>query len=459
MYKSDTIAAIATPMTGSGIGVIRVSGEDAFLVAERVFEPWRKGKILSEQAAYTVHYGNIVDDEEILDEVIVFVMKAPHSYTAENTVEIDCHGGPFVMKKILELLLQKGARLAEPGEFTKRAFLNGRIDLSQAEAVMDVIQAKNNYALESSISQLKGSLVSKIKNLREEILYEMAFIESALDDPEHYSLDGYPCILREKLAHFIKEAESLLLSSEEGKVLREGIRTAIIGKPNAGKSSLMNALLGNQRAIVTETAGTTRDILEEQIQLRGLSLQILDTAGIRETDDPVESIGVERARKAAQEADLVLYVVDSSDILDENDREIISSLADKNVIILLNKNDLPTVTTMEMVTDQLQKPALFISAKNSEGLEELSDLIESLFLSGEVSFNDQVYLTNIRHQTAMKNAKKSLVMVMESIDSGLPEDFYSIDLMDAYESLGEIIGESVGEDLIDEIFSKFCMGK
>lgn len=459
MYKSDTIAAIATPMTGSGIGVIRISGEEAFAVAERVFEPRKKGKILSAQSTYTIHYGNIVDDGNILDEVIVLIMRAPHSYTAEDTVEIDCHGGPFVMKKILELVIRKGARIADPGEFTKRAFLNGRIDLTQAEAVMDVIQAKNQYALQSSVSQLKGSLVSKIKKLREEILYEMAFIESALDDPEHYSLDGYAQILREKLLHFIEKADRLLISSEEGKILREGIRTAIIGKPNAGKSSLMNALLGNQRAIVTEMAGTTRDILEEQIQLRGLSLQILDTAGIRETDDPVESIGVERARQAAREADLVLYVVDSSDILDENDREIISSLTDKNVIILLNKNDLSTITTMEMVTEQLKKPALYISARNGEGLEELSDLIESMFLSGEVSFNDQVYLTNIRHQAAMQNAKESLQMVLKSIDAGLPEDFYSIDLMDAYESLGEIIGESVGEDLVDEIFSKFCMGK
>ncbi len=459
MYKSDTIAAIATPMTGSGIGVIRISGEESFAIAERVFEPRKKGKILSAQSTYTIHYGNIVDDGNILDEVIVLIMRAPHSYTAEDTVEIDCHGGPFVMKKILELVIRKGARIADPGEFTKRAFLNGRIDLTQAEAVMDVIQAKNQYALQSSVSQLKGSLVSKIKKLREEILYEMAFIESALDDPEHYSLDGYAQILREKLLHFIEEADRLLISSEEGKILREGIRTAIIGKPNAGKSSLMNALLGNQRAIVTEMAGTTRDILEEQIQLRGLSLQILDTAGIRETDDPVESIGVERARQAAREADLVLYVVDSSDILDENDREIISSLTDKNVIILLNKNDLSTITTMEMVTEQLKKPALYISARNGEGLEELSDLIESMFLSGEVSFNDQVYLTNIRHQAVMQNAKESLQMVLKSIDAGLPEDFYSIDLMDAYESLGEIIGESVGEDLVDEIFSKFCMGK
>ncbi len=459
MYKSDTIAAIATPMTGSGIGVLRISGEESFAIAEKVFEPWKKGKILSEQSAYTVHYGNIVDDGEIIDEVIVLIMKVPHSYTAEDTVEIDCHGGPFVMKKILELLLRKGARLAEPGEFTKRAFLNGRIDLSQAEAVMDVIQAKNNYALQSSVSQLKGSLVGKIKDLREKILYEMAFIESALDDPEHYSLDGYPTVLKEKLDRFIEEADSLLLSSEEGRVIREGIRTAIIGKPNAGKSSLMNALLGSSRAIVTDTAGTTRDILEEQIQLRGLSLSILDTAGIRKTDDPVESIGVERAKKAAEDADLILYVVDSSDILDENDREIIAGLADKNVIILLNKNDLPTVTTMEMVTEQLQKPALFISARSGEGLEELSDLIESMFLSGGISFNDQVYLTNIRHQTAMRNAKNSLMMVMESIEKGLPEDFYSIDLMDAYESLGEITGEAVGEDLVNEIFSKFCMGK
>ena len=459
MYKSDTIAAIATPMTGAGIGVIRISGEDAFSIGEKMFQPYKEGKILSEQPSYTIHYGTIVDGEETIDEVIVLLMKGPHSYTAEDTVEIDCHGGVFVMKKVLELAIRCGARPAEPGEFTKRAFLNGRIDLSQAEAVMDVIDAKNNYALKSSVRQLKGSLQMKIKEMREEILYEIAFIESALDDPEHISLEGYTQKLGDKVDNLLKNADQLLISAQNGRILKEGIRTVIIGKPNAGKSSLMNVLVGSNRAIVTDMAGTTRDILEEQIQLKGLSLHIVDTAGIRKTDDPVEKIGVERAKEAVQDADLILYVVDSSALLDENDEEIISFLQDENVIVLLNKTDLPTVTGLKEIQKKLSKPAVCISAREETGMDELSDLIESMFLSGDISFNDQVYLTNIRHQTAMRNAKESLEKVKESLELGMPEDFFSIDLMDAYETLGSIIGESAGEDLVNEIFSKFCMGK
>ncbi len=386
-------------------------------------------------------------------------MRGPHSYTAEDTVEIDCHGGTFVMRKILELVIRNGARPAEPGEFTKRAFLNGRIDLSQAEAVMDVIEAKNNYALQSSLGQLKGSLLEMIREMREKILYEIAYIESALDDPEHISLDGYPVELGEKVDNLLKIAGDLLKSSQNGRVLREGIRTVIVGKPNAGKSSLMNVLVGSNRAIVTDMAGTTRDILEEEIQLKGLNLNIVDTAGIRKTDDPVEKIGVERAKKAMLDADLILYVVDSSADLDENDEEIISFLQDQNAIILLNKADLPSALTVEKMQERLQKPTVSISAREETGMDELSDLIEHMFLSGEISFNDQVYLTNMRHQAAMEQVQTSLMKVKESISLGMPEDFFSIDLMDAYEALGSIIGESVGEDLVNEIFSKFCMGK
>lgn len=459
MTKSDTIAAIATSMTSSGIGIIRISGADAFLIAEKMFQPKRSDKKLSEQDTYTIHYGNIVDGEEVLDEVIVLLMRGPHSYTAEDTVEIDCHGGVFVMKKILELAIRKGARPAEPGEFTKRAFLNGRIDLSQAEAVIDVIQAKNDYALKSSVSQLKGSILKKIRSIRERVLYEIAFIESALDDPEHISLEGYPQELRKKVENLKSEAEELLISSDQGRVLREGIRTVIVGKPNAGKSSLLNVLVGDDRAIVTDIAGTTRDTLEEQIQIRGMSLQIVDTAGIRETEDLVEKIGVDKAKESAQNADLILYVVDSSTDLDENDDEIISILKDQNVIILLNKTDLSMITTADMVQKRLNKPVVCISAKEETGIDEFSKLLEKMFLSGKVSFNDEVYLTNIRHRTAMQEAKSSFEKVLESISLGMPEDFFSIDLMDAYEALGSILGESVGEDLVNEIFSKFCMGK
>ena len=459
MYREDTIAAIATPGSGSGIGVIRISGENAIEVADKIFQPKNRNKRLPEQPTYTIHYGNIVDGDKLLDEVIVLLMRGPHSYPAEDTVEIDCHGGTFVMRKILELVIRNGARPAEPGEFTKRAFLNGRIDLSQAEAVMDVIEAKNNYALQSSLGQLKGSLLEMIREMREKILYEIAYIESALDDPEHISLDGYPVELGEKVDNLLKTAVDLLKSSQNGRVLREGIRTVIVGKPNAGKSSLMNVLVGSNRAIVTDMAGTTRDILEEQIQLKGLNLNIVDTAGIRKTDDPVEKIGVERAKKAMLDADLILYVVDSSADLDENDEEIISFLQDQNAIILLNKADLPSAITVEKMQGRLQKPTVSISAREETGMDELSDLIEHMFLSGEISFNDQVYLTNMRHQAAMEQVQSSLMKVKESISLGMPEDFFSIDLMDAYEALGSIIGESVGEDLVNEIFSKFCMGK
>ena len=459
MYREDTIAAIATPGSGSGIGVIRISGENAIEVADKIFQPKNRNKRLPEQPTYTIHYGNIVDGDKLLDEVIVLLMRGPHSYTAEDTVEIDCHGGTFVMRKILELVIRNGARPAEPGEFTKRAFLNGRIDLSQAEAVMDVIEAKNNYALQSSLGQLKGSLLEMIREMREKILYEIAYIESALDDPEHISLDGYPVELGEKVDNLLKIAGDLLKSSQNGRVLREGIRTVIVGKPNAGKSSLMNVLVGSNRAIVTDMAGTTRDILEEEIQLKGLNLNIVDTAGIRKTDDPVEKIGVERAKKAMLDADLILYVVDSSADLDENDEESISFLQDQNAIILLNKADLPSALTVEKMQERLQKPTVSISAREETGMDELSDLIEHMFLSGEISFNDQVYLTNMRHQAAMEQVQTSLMKVKESISLGMPEDFFSIDLMDAYEALGSIIGESVGEDLVNEIFSKFCMGK
>lgn len=459
MTGNDTIAAIATAMSSSGIGIIRISGEEAISISEKIFLPKKNGKRLSEQDTYTIHYGNIVDGEEILDEVIVLLMKGPHSYTAEDTVEIDCHGGVLVMKKILELVIKNGARPAEPGEFTKRAFLNGRIDLSQAEAVIDVIQAKNEYALKSSVSQLRGSVLKKIRQIREKILYEIAYIESALDDPEHISLEGYPEQLEEKVDNLIHEADELLITSEQGRVLREGIRTVIVGKPNAGKSSLLNALVGDERAIVTDIAGTTRDILEEQIQVRGLSLNILDTAGIRETEDLIEKIGVDKAKESVQNADLVLYVVDSSTDLDENDDEIISMLKDQNVIILLNKSDLQMATTPALIEKRLKKPTVCISAKEETGIDEFSSLLEEMFLNGKVSFNSEVYLTNIRHRTAMKEAKDSLEKVLESISIGMPEDFFSIDLMNAYESLGRILGESLGEDLVNEIFQKFCMGK
>ncbi len=459
MNHTDTIAAAATAMGSAGIGIIRISGTDAFAVLEKVFRPKNEKKVMSEQPGYTVHYGMAVDGEQVLDEVLVMLMRGPHSYTAEDTAEIDCHGGRLVMQKILEAVLKNGARAAEPGEFTKRAFLNGRMDLSQAEAVMDLIQSKNEMALKSSLAQLKGNVRQEIEKLRAQILYEMAFVEAALDDPEHISLDGYSEELLEKMRGIAAEVERMLKSSESGRMLKEGIKTVILGKPNAGKSSLLNVLLGEERAIVTEIAGTTRDVLEEQLQLGEVSLQLLDTAGIRSTEDVVEQIGVERARKQAEDADLILYVADSSRVLDESDEEILKLLEGKKALVLLNKSDLDPVITPQIMRERTGHPVLVISAKEGAGIQELEEKIRSLFFRGEVDFNDEVLITNLRQKQALMDASKSLSMVIESIENGMPEDFFTIDLKDAYTSLGFIIGEEIGDDLANEIFGKFCRGK
>lgn len=457
--KTDTIAAIATAMSNSGIGIVRISGDEALEVADRIFVSKKGNKKVSEMASHTIHYGYVKDGEDIVDEVMLLIMKAPNSYTTEDTIEIDCHGGVLVMQKILETVLKYGARAAEPGEFTKRAFLNGRIDLSQAESVIDIINAKNDFALQSSVSQLRGSVLEKIKDLRAAIIHEIAFIESALDDPEHVDIESYPQKLLITVNSLWKTVDKMLESADNGRVLREGINTVIVGKPNAGKSSLLNTLVGQERAIVTDIAGTTRDILEEQIRLRGISLNVIDTAGIRDTDDVVEQIGVNKSREYVEKADLVIYVVDSSTPLDENDEEIIASIQDKNAIILLNKSDLHQVTTKEMLKEKIDRKTIEISAKEQTGIEELETAIQEMFFHGKISFNDEVYITNVRHKNALEETARSLQMVINSIENGMPEDFFSIDLMNAYEELGSIIGESVGEDLVNEIFSKFCMGK
>lgn len=456
--KTDTIAAIATAMTSSGIGIVRISGDEAVSITDQIFK-MKNGKKFSDMPSHTIHYGFIQDEDEVIDEVMVLLMKGPKSYTREDTVEIDCHGGIYVMKRILETVIKYGARPAEPGEFTKRAFLNGRIDLAQAESVIDVINAKNEFALKSSMKQLSGKVSEKIKTVREELLHEIAFIESALDDPEHISLDGYPLKLKEIVLRNRDIIEKLLSSSDNGRILKEGIATVIVGKPNAGKSSLLNSLLGEERAIVTDIAGTTRDVLEEQINLNGIVLNMIDTAGIRETEDVVEKIGVEKAKKYLGDADLIIYVVDTSTALDENDFEIMELLQDRNAIVLLNKSDLAPITTAEEIASHLDKKLISISAKEQTGLEELEEEIKNMFFSGEVSFNDEVYITNIRHKTALQEAVSSLHLVLQSIEDEMPEDFYSIDLMNAYEVLGTIIGEAVEDDLVNEIFSKFCMGK
>ena len=456
--KTDTIAAIATSLHSAGIGIIRISGEDAMEIIDKIYYSKNGTKKLSNQKSHTIHYGFIVENDKKVDEVMVSIMRAPATYTKEDTVEINCHGGIFVMQKVLEAVLRAGARLAEPGEFTKRAFLNGRIDLSEAEAVIDVIEAKNDYALNNSLSQLSGQVLTEIRSLREKILYEIAFIESALDDPEHISLEGYPDRLKEVVLGLLEEMNLLLENGRKGRILKEGIRTLLIGKPNAGKSSILNLLLKQERAIVTEIAGTTRDVLEEELNLGDFHLKLIDTAGIRETDNQIEQIGVEKTRKMLKTAELVLYVVDSSVDLDENDAEIRKLIQGKKSIALLNKQDLESKVYLSDFKEEFTA-VIPVSAKENTGMEELENCLRKLFLKEEFLGEENVMLTNIRHMDALEESIESLKLVARSIEDSMPEDFFSIDLMNSYEALGRIIGESVGEDLVNEIFSRFCMGK
>lgn len=456
--KRETIAAISTGMTDAGIGIVRISGEDAFSAADRVFRGKEK---ISECKSHTIHYGYIVDGDITVDQVLVMVMKGPRTFTGEDTVEINCHGGTYVVTRVLDAVLRHGGvRPAQPGEFTKRAFLNGKMDLSQAEAVGDLISSSNDYALKNSVNQLKGNIRNKINDIRNEIIYQTAFIESALDDPEHYSFEGYNAKLRKNAEEIICELNKLINSYRNGKVFKEGIQTVIVGKPNAGKSSLLNVLAGHERAIVTEIEGTTRDVIEEQIILQGITLNVVDTAGIRQTDDKVEKIGVDKAVDYVENADLVIYVADSSRNLDENDEKILDMIYDKKKIVLLNKSDLEPVVTREMIEEKAgDAPVIEVSAAEERGISELGDLIKDMFLKGDISFNEEIYITSARQKDALCRAVESMKKVIESIDNGMPEDFYSIDLMDAYEALGSITGEEVGDDLINEIFSRFCMGK
>ncbi|GFI26298.1 tRNA modification GTPase MnmE [Lachnospiraceae bacterium] len=455
----DTIAAIATAMTNAGIGIIRISGTEAVHIADQMIRLKGKKKKISECGTHTIHYGFVMDGERIVDEVMAVIMKAPRSYTKEDTIEIDCHGGTLVMRTILDLAIRCGARAAEPGEFTKRAFLNGRIDLAQAESVIDLINAKNEFALKASVDQLNGIVSETVEKMRKKILYEIAYIESAIDDPEHYDLEDYGERLLSVSEDLLSEISGLLNNAENGSLLKEGIHTVIVGKPNAGKSSLLNVLAGKERAIVTEVAGTTRDAIEEQVLLNGICLNVIDTAGIRSTEDLVEKIGVDKAKEYIEKAELVLYLVDASIPMDTDDYEIIEHIRDKNVIILLNKSDLDAVVTKEEIISRLDKKILFISVKNREGMDKLYTAIEEMFFQGKIQMNDQVFLHHARHKQALAEVQKSLILVKNSIEEGLPEDFYSIDLMHAYEELGKIIGESVEDDLVNEIFSKFCMGK
>lgn len=455
----ETIAAIATGMSNSGIGIIRMSGPEAISIADGIFVSARKNFKLTEAATHTVHYGNIVYEDNIIDEVLIIIMKAPNSYTREDVVEIDCHGGVYVMKKILDILIKSGASTAEPGEFTKRAFLNGRIDLTQAEAVIDIINSKNKYALSNSVKLLNGKLSEQITEIRKDLINNIAYIEAALDDPEHISLDNYGDKLLITVDNYIDKVDNLIKTVDNGKIFTQGVKTVIIGKPNAGKSSILNILAGYDRAIVTDIAGTTRDTIEEQINLAGITLNLVDTAGIRNTKDIVEEIGVNKAKELVEEADLILYVVDSSTELDENDYNILNIIKNRKTVILLNKSDLDTVTDADSISKITDSKVISVSAKDNTGLDELSETIVKLFASGEIDYNDEVYVSGERNKEALEETLESLKLVKKSINEGLPEDFYTIDLMNAYEQLGKITGESVEDDLVNEIFSKFCMGK
>lgn len=456
MFKNETIAAIATGLTNAGIGIIRVSGDMAIDVVDKIFYT-KNG--LKTKLSHTINYGHIVEDGNIVDEVLVMLMKAPRTYTGEDTVEINCHGGILVLQKVLKLVLKAGARIAKPGEFTKRAFLNGKMDLSKAEAVIDIINAKNDYALKSGMSQLNGNIRSKISGMREKILHEIAYIESALDDPENYSLDKYPKKLEKIINYMQKDIDKLINSFSNGKIIKEGVETVIIGRPNAGKSSILNLLLKEDRAIVSDIEGTTRDIIREYIKLGDISLNIVDTAGIRNTEDYIEKIGVDKAKNIAINADFVLLVIDATKSLSEEDIELIDYIKDKKAIILLNKADSEILLSVDDIKKYTDKKTILFSAKESIGLSELEEEIKLMFYRGDIDFNDQIYITNERHIEALEEAKESLDMVLSSIEEELPEDFYSIDMLNAYESLGSITGEAIDDDLANEIFSKFCMGK
>lgn len=496
----DTIAAIATGITESGIGIIRISGPSALEIGEKLYRG-RNGKAdFSTWKSNTIHFGYIVDPSVrenipsadmsgsrelgagVIDEVMVSIMRSPHSYTTEDTIEINTHGGIYVMNRVLELVLANGARLAEPGEFTKRAFLGGRIDLSKAEAVMDLISSKNEFARKTAINQLEGQVTAKIRKLREAILYETAFIESALDDPENYSLDGYPEKLDKKCLDLMDEMDRILDFSRNGRIMRDGINTVIVGKPNAGKSSLLNFLTGEERAIVTDVAGTTRDTLEETVRVGNVLLNVTDTAGIHHTENVVEKIGVDRAKRAMESADLIVFLLDTNAGIDEEDISIADMISrqlrmGKRCIVLLNKSDLPSHMKDEEVknlfrmnlSEKTDAGAPIVnyrkisfctcSLSTGDGMQVFVQRISEMFRTGEIYAKNEVFLSNVRQIQEVQKARDSLGLVRKSIADGMTEEFFSVDLMNAYTALGRIIGEAVEDDLVEEIFSRFCMGK
>lgn len=458
----DTIAAIASGLVSSGIGIIRISGPEALSVADSCVR-FKKGAV-KDASDRSARLGAAYDGDEKIDQVIVLIMRAPASYTGEDVVELQCHGGPYVMRRILDAVIKAGARNAEPGEFTKRAFLNGKMDLSQAEAVMELIDAQSEYARKAAISQLSGALSGRVSELREKLITETAYLEAALDDPEHIPLDGYSLRLAALLSHVLTELDEMIESADRGKIIREGIRTVILGRPNAGKSTLLNLFLGEERAIVTAVPGTTRDILEESVRFDEMALRLIDTAGIREGGDEIEKIGMEKAFGAAKDADLILYVTDISGDLPGEDRELFEKVretTEKNgtaVITLINKIDKGMPVTEKEAGELFDNP-VFISAKTGEGKEKLEEKIKELFYDGRINSAEELIIAGARQKEELLAAVAAVKNALSAIETGVPEDFYTVDLMDAYNHLGRITGDTADEALINTIFEKFCMGK
>ncbi|SJZ89457.1 tRNA uridine-5-carboxymethylaminomethyl(34) synthesis GTPase MnmE [Garciella nitratireducens] len=461
MYEGDTIAAISTAPGEAGIGIVRMSGSKAFEITQKIFQS-SSGKSFSELRNRGIYHGFIIDPKthEKMDEVLVSKMRAPHTYTTEDVVEVNCHGGMIAVRRILELLLQNGARLAEPGEFTKRAFLNGRMDLSQAEAVIDLIRAKTDKGMDIALEQLEGSLSHKVQEMRESIIHMLAHIEASIDYPE-YDIEEvtYDTLLKD--AKQIKEKiEKLLETSDTGKILREGLNTVIIGKPNVGKSSLLNALVKEGRAIVTDIPGTTRDIIEEYINIRGVPLKIIDTAGIRETEDVVEKIGVDKSRELIEKSDLILFLLDVSKELSKEDELLIDLVQNKKAIILFNKIDLDPKVSIEKLKDKFPKKSIIeISALKGEGVERLQNEIVQMVYGGQVSIEKDGLVSNVRHKNLLEKALNSITITIDTIQQGLPLELISVDLKDCWDYLGQVTGDTVSEDIIDQIFSNFCIGK
>lgn len=457
LTQYDTIAAIATPIGEGGISIIRVSGENALEIVNKIF----RGENLNKVASHTIHYGHIIDyaNKDVVDEVLVTVMLAPKTFTRENTVEVSCHGGLLVTQKILQLILDNGARMATPGEFTKRAFINGRIDLTQAESIMDIIEAKTDRARQVAMKQLEGGLLFEIRKLRQELLNTMAHEEVNIDYPEYDMDDVTSKEVYDKAQQVIKEIDKLLATAQEGKVVRSGLATAIVGRPNVGKSSLLNYLSKEEKAIVTNIAGTTRDTLEEYVSLKGILLKLIDTAGIRQTDDIVEKIGVERSKRAITESDLVLLLINSSEELTEEDQKLLELTQDKKRIVILNKADQVAKITKKDIQKITDSPIVTISVLKKQNMIGLEEAIKSLFLQGITDSKSEVMVTNQRQNDLLRKTKQSLIEAIEAINDNMPLDLVQIDLKEAWDSLGEITGDTAPDELITQLFSKFCLGK